>query len=580
MGALTPPPLRAPVWHRSPTGAAENTRRLASWIFCGLLISATVVLNQSAVHWRENVVDSHLFAYYGWCVWQGARPYLDVWDNKPPGIWWVNAAGFALCGEGIGGEVLVCTVALGVSLAVFLGIARLAYHRTPALLATATGSALLAHLVCEGGANRTETFVVACESVAILGYLHWWRRGANWALAVAGLAAGAAPLFKQAGLAAGAACVLHLAWTQFRAWRDSEAPCPWKPRWWPWVVLGVAGALVPLFAGATLAMQGALGEAWFAVATFNRAYFAVGDATWWRMERAWDAYAEVLPPLQGVFVAAAVGLLWAAGTWWRALRKGRRFRGATAGGGAGRYDPVARVEDRPNVVGAAHEGRRTGVELFWLWFLLSAYLACVGPGRRGHHFMPVLPALGLLALYPLHRVAAGQGLAARLIARPTSAVIVVLYVLLLAHLAVSNVSELASCWQRKPHWYALTYAQAPDYVRQAAEVRRLTRAGEPIYVWGWSPGTYRYAYRRPASRFATLEKVGRVRDHAQFIFEAALRDVRRTAPNVLVCSPRDLRGLREQSPGDFGRWLDEHYEDRGIVGGMHILQARRGGLGP
>ena len=71
------------------------------------LLAGAAVINQSAVHWRSNNADSDLFAYYGWCIAHGARPYLDVWDNKPPGIWWVNAAAIRLCGAGAGSEMLV-----------------------------------------------------------------------------------------------------------------------------------------------------------------------------------------------------------------------------------------------------------------------------------------------------------------------------------------------------------------------------------------------------------------------------------------------------------------------------------------
>jgi len=50
---------------------------LRAAVLC-VLTGAAVLLNQSAVHWRDNVNDSHYYAYCGWRVSQGARPYLDV----------------------------------------------------------------------------------------------------------------------------------------------------------------------------------------------------------------------------------------------------------------------------------------------------------------------------------------------------------------------------------------------------------------------------------------------------------------------------------------------------------------------
>lgn len=77
-----------------PPGPTAEVRLAAASrvLTCGVLVAVAVTVNASAVHGRQNLADSHLFGYYGWCVSQGARPYLDVWDNKPPGIWWVNAA--------------------------------------------------------------------------------------------------------------------------------------------------------------------------------------------------------------------------------------------------------------------------------------------------------------------------------------------------------------------------------------------------------------------------------------------------------------------------------------------------------
>ena len=520
-----------------PTAAVRG--HLPTYLVCGLLIAAGVVLSQSAVHWRQNIVDSHLFAYHGWCVSQGAAPYIDIWDNKPPGIWWVNAAGFGLCGEGIAGEILICSVALTLSLAAFAAIARAAYHPSLTILATLTGCIVLPHLIYEGGANRTETFVVACEALAVLGYLRWLR-GRRWAwLVFAGLAAGTAPLFKQSGIAAGAACALHLAWLQFGPRRDARIGVG------PWLKAGAAVVVVPVVVAAVLAAQGALGEAWYAVGPFNRAYFAINDATYVRIDRALKIYWEVLTPLRWLFAAAAIGLLWAIV---------RRFRA------------------RP---GAPAD--RTYVELLWVWFLLAVYLACVGPGRRGHHFMPVLPSLALLALYPLHALAAGRGLYQRVVAHPSAATVMVVFGYVLALLFARNVVESERCWREKPGWYAFSYTEPTGEQLRAAEIRRLTDPDDSIYVWGWSPGTYRYAYRPCPSRFATFEKVGQLGAHAEFILDAAIEDIRQKPPEVIVFSTNDLNGLRTADPhGDFTDWLFERYEDRGIVAGMHIMTPQRG----
>jgi hypothetical protein len=540
--------------------AAAAGRRWAAVMVCGALIGLAVTLNQSAVHWRENLADSHLFAWHGWCISQGARPYLDIWDNKPPGIWWLNAAMFRLLGEGMGGELLICTAALTTALVAFGGIARIAYHRSILVIAVLTGCALLPHLTYEGGANRTETFVLACESLAVLAYVYWLRhRGWKW-LVAAGLAAGAAPLFKQSGLAAAVAITLHLlgslVTTRYRGRRREEARSgDQRGRFSAILVFAASCGVLPTGAVIALAAQGALGAACYAVVTFNRAYFEIGDATYLRVDRGLKVLKDVLVPLVWMFAAAVAGLVWGV----LARPRGQRLFEATACDASGR---------------AGSCESRTYVELFWLWFGFALYLACAGPGRRGHHLMPVLAPLGLLALYPVHLAATHSGLWRRMTVRPTFVAVIVVYLYALGLLAWDNAVEIGRCWQNKSHWYSLQYAADPGWLQQAREIRRLTRPDERIYVWGWSPGTYRYAYRRAASRYATLEKVGQLAGRADFILQRARQDLRANRPSVFVISPADLAWMRRAAPDDFVVWLTSNYEDRGVTGGMHIMVAR------
>ncbi len=179
------------------------------WLWSLPLVALATLLNQSAVHWRDNVADSLLFGYYGWCVAQGAVPYLDIWDNKPPGIWWVNALGFALWGDGPLAETALCSIAVAAAVLAFVAAARSAFGGAITPFALVGGAVVLTAGHFECGSNRTETFVLTCETVAMAAYLRWLRTPRCRWLVVAGLFAGAAPLFKQSGLAIGAACAFR-----------------------------------------------------------------------------------------------------------------------------------------------------------------------------------------------------------------------------------------------------------------------------------------------------------------------------------------------------------------------------------
>ncbi len=512
------------------------------------IVLTALVLNQSAIHWRENMVDSDMFVYFGWCIAEGARPYLDVWDNKPPGIWWVNAATTRLVGVDAAGEVVAGTMALVITLLATIGISRRIYQRELSVLAAALIAVALTDPHLECGANRTETWLIACECTAMLAYLQWLRRGGRGWLLLCGLGLGCAPLFKQSGLAAAAAIGLHLMWLQYRRHRQPQHVWSWIAGWRPWGVL-MLGCLAPILSVATvLAVDGALPEAAFAVGRFNRAYFAIGDASWLRVDRAIGQYTWLLLHLSGMIALAAAGM-------------GCR---------------ILTHVNRP-----ARETRppRRAFGPLLLWVLFAFYLACVGPGRRGHHLMPILPALALLAIYPYHLLAGRRGLVSQITRRPAAAVAIVAFMYVLIALAAANHGALRNCWAAKPHWLALDHKRPRDEVLRGTALRAMTTPAERVYVWGWSPGTYRYAHRLPASRFATFEKLGQVGHHAQFVFDGALADLRTTPPAVIVISPPDYAGLRRSSTDDAAAWVRDHYRLHDTIAGMHFL-SRAGQTAP
>ena len=536
---------------RAPGSSRAVPRRVAGSCLAVAALAAAVAYNQSAVHWRANHVDSDLFEYYGWCVSRGAVPYLDIWDNKPPGIWWTNAAAFALFGDGNVGPWIASLAALLVGMAAFVGIARAAFGRSMVWLAVPTAAVLLTHLAFECGANRTETYLVACETLAVLCYVQWMRRRAAPWLLLVGIAGGVAPWFKQSGLAAIVACTIHLVLETGSAAdastpsRDAErgAPASQGPTFAAFFTL-LAGFVLVQIAGATvLAAQGALTEAWFAVAAFNRAYFVIGDARWLPTGEPLRLAAERL---------AALGPLWLVVTIAGIVSVGRRLTRRRAFSSS-----IARDFDM----------------LLWSWLLLSIYLACVGPGRQGHHFMPCLPPLGLIALTPLAWMVAPDGLARRLAARPTIALLVAAYGIVLVDAGSSSLAEARGCWERKPAWWSLRRAQPKDIEWQGERVRSLCGSDEHVYAWGWSPGTYRFAYRLPGSRFATLEKAGQVGNFADFIVRGAIEDIRAAPPAVFVVSIAD-RGAMSEAHTDFATWLEQTYEERDLVEGMYILRRR------
>lgn len=524
-----------------------------------VIVLSAVVINQSAVHWRSNIADDHLFSYFGWCITQGATPYLDFWDNKPPGIFYLNALAIELFGPTRAADLAICGVAMVVTLAATVQAARVAFHAAVAPLAAIVAAVVLTDQRFESGGNRTETFVVVCEIVCVLGYLLWRTRGVTAWLLLASVAGGAAPLFKQSGVSAAAACLLHailVCLFSRTGTRQSASTGCWKC----WIVAAIA-FVTPATIAITALGPRAAREGWFAVVTFNRAYFAIDDASWIRVDRSLEIYRPVLEPIAPVLFVALAGIV--LGAW-----NARPRRSAPAPPG----DEFSLVGDRG----------RSPVGAWWLfaiWFVISMYLACVAPGRRGHHMMPALTPLALLVCGVAATVVRPAGLRVTMVRSATRAALVVALLAFIAPVSISNVDELARSWSMKREWYSLEYASPPGFVLQGRVIEANTSPSDRIFVWGWDPGAYRYALRLPASRYATFEKLGQVGVHAQFIFDGAIHDLYAAPPAAFLMSPNDYTGLANPKDQCLRDWLDRNYSNTGATAGMLIFVRNRPSVG-
>src|SRR5258708_23805788 len=83
--------------HFSTTRAAAPSRTPSIWRVAVLhrwfivISGAFVLLRIPSFVEPTWYSDAGTYADIGWALTHGARLYLDVWDNKPPGIYWLSA---------------------------------------------------------------------------------------------------------------------------------------------------------------------------------------------------------------------------------------------------------------------------------------------------------------------------------------------------------------------------------------------------------------------------------------------------------------------------------------------------------
>ena len=540
-----------PATRPAPDAVAAAARRRAADLAAGwpavglmsLIVAALIALCQLIAHLRLDVGDDQLFGYFGWRIAHGARVYLDVWDNKPPLIYWTNALGFWISGDSYAGVIALCTLALVIAHAAFYRIARHVYFPGSAVVATILGAFFMTHAYYQGGANRTETFLIAWELAAVTCYVRGWRRNRWYHWAAAGALACTAFLYKQVGLAAFGAMGLHtLLMVPYRRLTAAEAlrRC----------LLIAGGGLVPIaLTAGVLAWQGTLGEALFATFTFNRAYVRVGASRFLDLYYNFHMlrYSHILPTLKLPILMAIASVihatLWRLRPPWRPVEITRRL-------------PVASCP--------------APVVLFSVWFLAALYGAVISPHQFRHYLIPTLPPLLLLAGYIVHIIQAELSLLRRFAERGWAVAAFVAMGYFALDALQTQFAEASRVWlDREPRWVAgrLVVKPAP-WERVASRVVRYSGPRDRIQCWNYWPGIYLHARRTNACRFVTYEKPGQVGDEANFVRQELYHMFQTDPPVLFIIDSAEFERFRlgpdAKYPADWleqwlATWIPRHY---------------------
>jgi 4-amino-4-deoxy-L-arabinose transferase-like glycosyltransferase len=527
--------------HRPPLAYAprEEAYRPTPWplliTVVVALVGPMILLSQVLAYYRTDVVDDQMFGYYGWRIAHGATVYVDVWDNKPPGIYWINALGMLVGGGSYFGVIAMCTAALVVAHVCFLAISASLFYRGAAAFATVLLSFWLTHGFYTGGTNRTETFLVAWELAAVLFYVRGYAKDRWWKWYLAGMCCGAAFLFKQVGLAAWGAMGLHtiiLMLTREVPFRQAVARC--------FLLLGGLCATVAL-AAAYLASQGALDDAWFATFTFNHAYFATGKSQFPYSFVSWMLLKDHFFPIMRLpLLMAIAGCIHA--VLWR-LRPQHR---------------PPEIERPLRQIGAVCPRYML---LFAIWYAVAFYGALISPDAFRHYLVPSIPPLMLMAAYLVNVLQAEMRLPVRLEQRAW----VVAAFVAIAYFSIDAVTrqweEVSKVWV-----FRSLQGQRAEWEIIGDAVAGVTTPDQKVQCWGYFPGVYLEARRINAVRYTTTEKVGQVPGQAQFVLDELQKDLFANPPAVIVLSYSDYLWLHGQSPdkpkpqAEFGEWIDDNYE--------------------
>lgn len=462
--------------------------------------------------------DSGMFAYGAQEVLSGRLLYRDIWDHKPPAVFYLDALAMLLGGTTPWAVWWLGVIWVALASVGFLVILSKLTDPGPGFLASIIFLLTLLYPGYYSGGNLTEIYALLPQ-ILVIGLTAAYFRSRKWLYLVGiGVLTAVACLFKPTYVSIGLAAAAVIAYHDFR-----QA----GPR------LSIAGlACIASGLAAPIAMvvfywwaRGALVDLWQATVVFNLLYAEQGFS----LTGIYGAVRMllVLQPMEGVFAAAVAGM---AAFVWRCRRPG-------VSGPVRPESPAA---------GEIREGARG--QDWRMWALASALLAIplelailLISGRNfGHYFLTPLPALSTAAGYLFYEV---RGLLKR---AGTLGVGAILGLALLATLLGGWLVEVAAKeLPRRDQLASIAQPLRGSYMLDGISqyVVEHTDPSDMVLVWGNHPDVNFLTGRRAPSRYVFAMHLFFAAPEGENRFEVFLQDLRRNPPVLIFAQEVSSAGI-------------------------------------
>ncbi len=452
--------------------------------------------------------DQSIYALIGDGVLAGQMPYRDLWDFKPPGIFFVYALAQALFGKSMAAVRLVEVLVL---LGVVASLRRLGgvFFENRAVGLVGGALAALIHFQLDfWHTGQPETFG---GLLTLLGLVLTVREPLRRWLAAfgTGLLFGSAALLKPPLGGGAVVCAAYLAQRARTRGESSRRALGVAG------VVALGGALPTLLTLLWFWARGALGDLVWTLGEFTPGYTAVS----WQDRRAAEMlYYAIEEAFFGFSALAAAGI-------------------------------IAAIAMRP-----LHAREREGI--FLVLGVIAIELAGIAMQGKffAYHYGATLPLVAFIAGIGLYK------LWMRCLQGGVGGILAFFSFVIVAALMRYPVGDLPqSVWERARIRIAYLLDRPPfedrpamdrelAYVadfnldadrRVALAVRQLTKQSDSVFVWGFEPAIYWLSERRPATRFIynVPQRSAWERESAR---EALMADLHRNPPRVIVVQARDV----------------------------------------
>ncbi|HEY8943415.1 MAG TPA: glycosyltransferase family 39 protein, partial [Polyangiaceae bacterium] len=515
MPSSSMPPPAAEVVPRLDVRDPDGWLRILSWVV--IVTSALLILTFSFGR------DQGIYALVGEGILRGKVPYRDLWDFKPPGIFFVYALAQGLFGKNMIAPRLLEVLALLGTIACMRRLTGVLFDNKTVGLVAGALTALIHVQMDFWHTGQPETFGALFTLLGLMLTAEPPRRGNVVIPLAVGVVFGCAALLKPPLGGGALVCAAYLAKRQ-RTRGETLGRALLAPLW-----VGIGMTFPVLLCLAWFAAKGALGDLYWTLGEFTPGYTTLS----WEGRRASDMLYYAIE--EAFFKFSALG---------------------TAG-------VIAAVAISPLFV-REREG------LFLVLGVIAIHVAGIAMQGKffAYHYGATLPLIALFAgvgLYKLWRRCLMGGAGGAIAFFSFVAVAVPM------RYAVRDLPQYF--WERS--WIRLHYLlRVPPYdLREAMDrelgyvadydlaadrdvarrLRERTSPDETVFVWGFEPVIYWLSDRTPASRFIynVPQRSPWEREYAR---SELMKDLSRGRPAALVVQQRDV------FPSVTGRALDSKGE--------------------
>jgi hypothetical protein len=455
--------------------------------------------------------DGGAFAYCGQQIVNGGLLYRDCWDNKPPAIYYVNAAVIAIGGPKQWNLWLAQAIWLAITAVAFYKILSKIWGGSVAFLCTALMLLTLLHPTFFQDGNLTETYALLPIVLTLGTFVGYIKTNKRFYLIGIGLFTAISFLFKPTYISVGLAAGLILTYLCIRQRQLRRLMIEWG------LILG--SFLAPLFlVAAYWAAHNDLYDLVYAVLIHNRQYVQAGFT-----KTAFIATLRIFvleQPLAALTILAIISMItWAVESW-------HVFRRP--------HDPQIGEVDKERV-------------RFWIMvgLVVAVFLDVIFTGLSGKNFFHYfqIPILTLSAssaylfftLLQLSRTTA-RGEPYAIIAISAVFVILLPWVTEVFGKEVPSQGNLA---------FFLSHPNVTRYHPEAIEkiILEHSQPDQSIFIWGYDPAIYFHVGRRSPSRYIFPQHLYTPTPNSPNGFSEFFMELERDPPVLILSSKGSEQGL-------------------------------------